>query len=697
VLHFCGRWVLGALVLALPAAASAQDSDGDGVSDGADSFPCDGFRAGVSYFPGASSSALLTFEDQWPGATDLDFNDVAVRVHYRLERNAAGNVVSLAAVFDAVALGGDLSSGLGLVLPTSRAGVTAQRRIAGGGWQGLTVESDANATMVLSANLRELYGNAGGRINAVGGQTYQSAQRLELEVTFAPPAALSTAAAPFDVFIFRAGSSPRHEIHFPQFGGTSAMLSGLFNTAQDGSTSTRRFLHLSGVPAALNLMDSTRYPLEGVQVSALFPDITGFASSGGSQNAAFYSSTVVAAQGHNVPASALPSVPAASTTCISSIVTAGLQLHLNLGTTSPSPQVSGTTWADQSGFARNGLLRGASPAPQTTIDGVPALHLRGSSSGQGDIEVTNFYTNVIGGDSTHTVEVWLYLPSSASASAMDAFNTGNCDVSMCLAYLESGSSYDRSGARGVDAGVVPGAWRHHALVQDGSVVRTYRDGVLVAQRSDWEAPTATVRNLVIGSRGWANRTQNWYVNRVRYYSNALTAAQIQQNYDAERAAVQRASGMVPNGDFGSDLTGWVVEDAGAPSWDGSSGRTAAGAALIPSTSADPRRTWYLSPCIAVQPSTAYTIGGSFRLVTGTSVTCSTELMQYAGSTCSNWAGTYGTGAGLAVNTSTWSNFQFTPLTTASNVGSARVRTLCFSPAGSGAFTVLADDVFLRLR
>jgi LruC domain-containing protein len=301
--------------LCASASAFAQDADADGVSDAADAFPCDATRASVSYFPGQSTSALLAFEDQWPGHTDIDFNDVAVRVHYRLERNAAGNVVQLHAVIDPVAQGGDLSSGLGLQLPVPRTGVTVRRRVGGGAWQGVSLEGDASATMVLSPNLRELFGGATGRINSVANQARLSGQRLEVEVSFSPAASLSAAAAPFDTFAFRAGNLS-HQIHFPQYAGTAAMNAALFNTDQDASTGTRRFVHVSGVPAALNLMTSTRYPLEGVGISALFPDIAGFAASGGALNTAFYASNVVSAQGHDVAAPALPAVAAPSGACL---------------------------------------------------------------------------------------------------------------------------------------------------------------------------------------------------------------------------------------------------------------------------------------------------------------------------------------------------------------------------------------------
>jgi LruC domain-containing protein len=340
----------------IPAAASAQDSDGDGVANAADAFPCDATRASVSYFPGQSTSALIAFEDQWPGHTDVDYNDVALRAHYRLERNAAGNVVQLHAVIDPVALGGDLSNGLGLQLPTSRTGVSVRRRLGGGAWQSVALEADANATMVLSSNLRELFGSASGRINSRANEARLAGQRLEVEVTFATPAAISQAAAPFDVFVFRSGNLA-HQIHFPQYAGTAAMNAALFNSDQDTSTSTRRFVTGAGVPAALNLMTTTRYPLEGVGISALFPDIAGFASSGGASNTAFYASNVVAAQGHDVAALALPAVGAASTACLVGATAAnpGVTCRDLLAQMPGAP--SGTYYLDPCGTGTPALFR----------------------------------------------------------------------------------------------------------------------------------------------------------------------------------------------------------------------------------------------------------------------------------------------------------------------------------------------------
>jgi LruC domain-containing protein len=306
--------------LALPGLAHAQDSDGDGVQNAADAFPCDAARASVSFFPGESTSALLAFEDQWPDWTDHDYNDVAVRVHYRLERNGQGSVVQLHAVIDPVALGGDYSNGLGLALPVSRGGVTARRRVGGGAWEALALEPDGGATVLVSGNLRELFDGVAGPINAGAGGASRSGKRLELQLDFATPVALAVQGAPFDVFVFRT-EDPGHQIHLPQYAGTAAMNTALFNSGFDLSTPTRRFVNPGGVPAALNLMTTSRYPLEGTRISALFPDIVAFATSGGAEAAGFYESRVEGAYGLQVAATALPAVAAPSTACVANLIT----------------------------------------------------------------------------------------------------------------------------------------------------------------------------------------------------------------------------------------------------------------------------------------------------------------------------------------------------------------------------------------
>ncbi len=278
-----------AFAAAGPARAVPLDADGDGVPDGADQLPCDASAAAVSFYPSETETALLAFEDQWPGATDLDFNDVVVAVHQRIEQTASGRATRVLLTVQPVAIGGVLDNGLGFHLPIDRAGVTVRRRVDGGAWQAVPLEGDAQATARVSANLRELFAGAAGHINADGATT--EGQRLEVEVTFASPAQLSAAAAPFDLFLFRSGDAG-HEIHFPDQDGTAALHPWLFGSSEDGSTEDRKFVHVSGIPAALNLGLGSRYPVEGTDISAVFPDIVAFAQSSGAQHADFYATNV---------------------------------------------------------------------------------------------------------------------------------------------------------------------------------------------------------------------------------------------------------------------------------------------------------------------------------------------------------------------------------------------------------------------
>ena len=89
----------------------------------------------------------------------------------------------------------------------------------------------------------------------------------------------------------------------------------LFQSGEDISTATRKFIHKSGTPAALNLMTTNRYPHEGIGISQLFPEILTFARTAGAQGQDFYSSNIDTTKGHNIMASALPAEPAQPPGC----------------------------------------------------------------------------------------------------------------------------------------------------------------------------------------------------------------------------------------------------------------------------------------------------------------------------------------------------------------------------------------------
>lgn len=209
-------------------------------------------------------------------------------------------------------------------------------------------------------------------------------------------------------------------------------------------------------------------------------------------------------------------------------VTDSLVLYLDANNTESYPG-SGTTWTDLSGNGNNGALRNWASTSLSVVSGVSCLYLNGSSAGNGDILISNFYRDFVAGDNTHTFEWWGY----ANSYSIDPFNSGACGTP-CIAYGESGYYFDTTGGNGVDAGVVLSKWHQYILVVNGSTATSFKDGVQIDSRNDWGTPASADRSGVIGSRGWANRTNDFYLSTYRWYNRPLSETEILQNFEADR-------------------------------------------------------------------------------------------------------------------------------------------------------------------
>lgn len=299
--------LLAALVVIPIRSAWAQDADGDGTADSADAFPCDPGAAAMAFAPGLGVHGLMLVEDQWPSLGDDDFDDAVLHYNYMFRLDAAGQVVGLRLTLNAQALGGTFDNGVALRLPVPASSVASATRIVGSGApQPLSLSSlDAEAVIVLSNNLRELFAGQTGQINSLGTAPTVTGQTLELDIVFTAAVNLAIGAAPYDLFIFRT-QRPAHEIHRPEYSGTAAMDANLFNTQSDASSPSRHFVDGSGLPFVLLVPEGSAYPLEGVSISSLFPGIIGFASSGGASNADFYLSPQLSFAYANPPAPTLP-------------------------------------------------------------------------------------------------------------------------------------------------------------------------------------------------------------------------------------------------------------------------------------------------------------------------------------------------------------------------------------------------------
>jgi LruC domain-containing protein len=287
-----------------------------------------------TWYPGQSTTSVLAFEDQWPHATDYDYNDVVIEVHWRFD-SSGGKVQRALLTVDPLALGGDHTNGLGLQLPAgvSQEGLLVRRRVGSGGdpstaptygeWADLQLAADGAPTVVLASNLRELFDGESGRINVgLPGANGRVGQRLEVEFNWPVGAALDVAQAPFDLYIFRT-LSPSHEIHLPHYQGTDAMDDALFAVADNATppAGTRWFVNARGIPAALNLKTAVVHTSEAVSISDVFPDIVRFAalpnlaswSGTGDDPRTFYERPTGPGARHTRPASRLrPEAPALS-------------------------------------------------------------------------------------------------------------------------------------------------------------------------------------------------------------------------------------------------------------------------------------------------------------------------------------------------------------------------------------------------
>lgn len=297
------------LLYALPTQAAPTDSDGDGVLDSLDILPCDATVVSQQAFPALGTFATIAFEDQWPSLGDFDFNDLVVDHNTEIYKNAAGQTTRLRLTYHPRAMGAAFDNGFAVHLPValaSVAGVQINKTVKTG--VGTTVTSiapksdESDLVVVVSDNVRsELFGNAAGQVNTNPAAGVLDASTIIIDVTFASGIALDGVLAPFDVFLFRSGEYG-HQIHLPQFAGTSLMRQDLFASLDDGSSAaqSRFFVDKRGIPFALSLPTTAAHTQEGKRFDVLYPRVVDFAASNGTLFTNFFSVDINAALAYNL-------------------------------------------------------------------------------------------------------------------------------------------------------------------------------------------------------------------------------------------------------------------------------------------------------------------------------------------------------------------------------------------------------------
>ncbi|MBS2021328.1 MAG: LruC domain-containing protein [Deltaproteobacteria bacterium] len=262
------------------------------------------------YGPGLNEHGLVFFEDLWPVAGDLDFNDQTISYNYDAALDQTGKVTELLATFNPLSLGAQLHSGLYLHLPLPADTAASIVLTDDTGYtRTLTpMAGEHELVLELAADTRALFGQAG-YLNTVATAPVVNGHAFNVHVTFAQATALDTSLMPYDLFIARSDDFG-HQLHLSQYAGTDRMNAGLFGGADDRSTQAAHFIDERGLPFAMTVPESVHWMQERAEISTGYPDIIGFASSGGATNANWYETNVNAAQLFTHGASgALPPMP----------------------------------------------------------------------------------------------------------------------------------------------------------------------------------------------------------------------------------------------------------------------------------------------------------------------------------------------------------------------------------------------------
>jgi hypothetical protein len=220
------------------------------------------------------------------------------------------------------------------------------------------------------------------------------------------------------------------------------------------------------------------------------------------------------------------------------VITAGIILHLDAGNSSSYPG-SGTTWTDLTGNARNATLVN-SPTYNSSNGGyftfVDTLFQHATIANFGDIPIW-------------TIEAWarptVSLSGKVTAIFCNQFN-GASKLNFSIGTNQAPTSYNictgfYNGQWRTTTGFAPAlnTWYQIVGTYDGSIINQYVNGAL-STTTTYNGNPQTGGEIRIARR-WddvANSATNFFggdIAVIRLYSTAMTAAQVLQNYNANKA------------------------------------------------------------------------------------------------------------------------------------------------------------------
>jgi hypothetical protein len=222
----------------------------------------------------------------------------------------------------------------------------------------------------------------------------------------------------------------------------------------------------------------------------------------------------------------------------SSVVTSGLVLALDAANPKSYPG-SGTTWTDLSGRGNNGTLRNS---PTYSADNLGKIVFDAVND---DIDCGN-NSSINFGTGDFTVSVWFRRFSNATtnlrllskAAGGDTANAAN--AGFCFFGSNTGISFaiNPTAARTIinAASYSLNEWVNVVgLLERGVSMRTYKNAVQVSTAAAPAGSVSGTTSLFLGSNVGSNLFWAGEISNVSLYNRALTAQEIQQNFNATKS------------------------------------------------------------------------------------------------------------------------------------------------------------------
>jgi len=276
-----------------------NDSDSDGVDDEQDDYPEDDTRAFDLYYPGAGTFNSLSFEDNWPGKGDYDFNDLVVDYNYHQVTNSSNNLVELYGSFVIRAIGASLQNGFGfsmnmdpsLVSDVEGISITKSYITLSGNH---TEAGQEKATIIVTDDVFTQLPSPGGGtgVNTEPGMPYVTPDTMIVKITLNDPVSLAQAGSPpYNPFMIISETRGR-ELHLPDNPPTDLADPGYFGTGNDDSdpATGKYYKTVNNLPWGIDIPTEFDYPIERAVILQAYLHFGDWAQSGGNLYPEWYTS-----------------------------------------------------------------------------------------------------------------------------------------------------------------------------------------------------------------------------------------------------------------------------------------------------------------------------------------------------------------------------------------------------------------------